>query len=430
MTSVAKPVSLFPWGRVAEALAWASLLVAFVLGQVAAQTDYEALLKKQMPGVGLSRSDANKELPIVYRMEVDGELLPDVVVMSEGVGYGGPLVVGIKARRTDEGARISEILMLSHKETPSFMERLRNKDFFRQFAGKDITDNFMVDDDIDGVSGATVSSVAFASSVREAVHLGAVQHFKLAPTWNESDWNLGVNELILVSLFASAFFGVYKRNKAAKYARYIVMGGTLAFIGFYANASISLGNIAGIFMGYIPSPKQHPMWWIMMGGALGSAVILGRNIYCHQLCPFKIVQDLMQKLTGVKLRIKPEVQRMSRALIFFLSWAALMLIFISRHPALGSYEPFAMMFSLEGLGIQWYILPASLLGAMFVPSFWCRLFCPVGLYLNEIVRFRRTVRNKFFPGKSVAPVVASSASVQVIEISGEKRGGHGDDQKK
>jgi polyferredoxin len=51
-----------------------------------------------------------------------------------------------------------------------------------------------------------------------------------------------------------------------------------------------------------------------------------------------------------------------------------------------------MMFSLEGLGIQWYILPASLLGAFFVPRFWCRLFCPVGLYLNELVRLRRRVR--------------------------------------
>ena len=161
---------------------------------------------------------------------------------------------------------------------------------------------------------------------------------------------------------------------------------------------MSLGNIAGIFMGYIPSPKQHTMWWIMMVGALGSVIVLGRNIYCHKICPFLVVQDLLQKISGVKLKIKPEIQRKSRSMIYFLSWVALMLIFLSAHPALGSYEPFAMMFSLEGLGIQWYILPAALLGSLFVARFWCRLFCPVGLYLNEIVRLRRAIRERLFGG--------------------------------
>jgi len=408
MTSTTKtPAHL---GRILEALAWASLVAAFIIGQIAAQTDYEVLLQKQLPDVKLARSQASRELPVVYRMEVDGKESPDAIIMSEGVGYGGPLVIGIKARRTDEGAKVNEVLMLSHKETPSFMERINNKGFFRQFAGKNVTDNFIIGDDVDAVSGASVSSEGFTAAIREAVHLGAAQHLKLPRTWQEQSWHIGANEIILVSLFALAFFGVYRRDKAAKVARLVVMLGTLAFVGFYANASLNLGNIAGIFMGYIPSPKQHPMWWIMMAGALGSVIILGRNIYCHQICPFKVVQDLLQKLSGVKLRIKPEVQRKSRNLIFFLSWIALMLIFLSAHPALGSYEPFAMMFSLEGLGIQWYILPAAILGSLFVPSFWCRLFCPVGLYLNEIVRMRRAIRERLFGGGGKPPAAAGKAT--------------------
>ena len=407
-----------PLGRFIEALAWASLLAAFIIGQIAAQTDYEALLQKQLPDVKLTRSQANKDLPVVYRMVVDGKVSPDAIVMSEGVGYGGPLVIGIKARRTDEGAKLNEVLMLSHKETPPFMERINNKGFFRQFAGKNVTDNFIVGDDIDAVSGATVSSEGFTAAIREAVHLGAVQHLKLPRTWQEQGWHIGVNEIILVTLFALAFFGVYRRDNLAKYARYLVMVGTLVFVGFYANVSLNLGNIAGIFMGYIPSPKQHPMWWIMIGGALGSVLILGRNIYCHQICPFKVVQDLLQKISGVKLRIKPEVQRKSRTLIFLLSWIALMLIFLSAHPALGSYEPFAMMFSLEGLGIQWYILPAAILGSLFVPSFWCRLFCPVGLYLNEIGRMRRAVRERLFGGGGKPPS-ASGKTAKTIKVEQE-----------
>lgn len=395
--------------RIIEVFAWLSLLAAFIIGQIAAQTDYEALLQKQMPDVELKRSQASKDLPVVYRMVSEGKESPDALVMAKGVGYGGPLVVSIRARRNENGASVNEVILLSHKETPAFMNKINNAGFFREFAGKDVTDNFLVGDDIDAVSGATVSSEGFTAAIREAVHLGAVQHLKLKPTWQELGWRFGMNEIILIILFTLAFVGVYRRDKTGIYIRRMVMVGALVFVGFYANASISLGNMASIVMGYIPSPKQHLLWWIMMIGVFGSVIFVGRNIYCHQICPFKVVQDLLQKISGIKLRIKPEIQRKSRVIIFSLSWAALMLIFLSVHPALGSYEPFAMMFSLEGVGIQWYILPASLLGAFFVPSFWCRLFCPVGLYLNQIVRLRRSILGRVFgssrentPGASIS----------------------------
>jgi polyferredoxin len=109
-------------------------------------------------------------------------------------------------------------------------------------------------------------------------------------------------------------------------------------------------------------------------------------------------------------------------MIFSLSWAALMLIFLSAHPALGSYEPLAMMFSLDGLGIQWYILPATLLGSLFVTSFWCRMFCPVGLYLNEMVRLRRNVKQRLFPRRSGGG--GGSGGDPVVIVPGSGAGGN------
>ena len=85
------------------------------------------------------------------------------------------------------------------------------------------------------------------------------------------------------------------------------------------------------------------------------------------------------------------MQKKARTVVGWMTWIALMLIFLSAHPTLGSYEPFAMMFSLTGAGVQWYILPLSLIGSFFVLNFWCRLFCPVGLVLNEMVRLRRSL---------------------------------------
>jgi Na+-translocating ferredoxin:NAD+ oxidoreductase RnfG subunit len=395
-----------PWGRIIEALAWASLVAAFIIGQLAAQPDYEALLQEKMSDLKLVRKNNNTGLPTVFEVEGDADS-GKVVVIAEGVGYGGPLIVGVKSRRTEDGGKLSEIVLLSHKETPAFMQKLQQRSFLKKFAGKSVTDNFIIGDDIDAVSGATASSQGFTAAVREAVHEGAENHLKLQRTWTEPGWNFGSNELILIILFVLAYVGVYRKDKWGKYIRRAVMVGTLLFVGFYANASVSLGNLASIAMGYIPSLKQQPLWWIMMIGTIGSVVVVGRNIYCHQICPFKVVQDLLQKVSGTKLRIRPEIQRKSRLLIYSLSWAALMLIFLSVHPALGSYEPFAMMFSLDGQGIQWYILPAALIGAFFVPSFWCRLFCPVGLFLNQIVRARRAIRNRFFGTDAGRPTTRS-----------------------
>lgn len=381
----------FPWRAVLEGLAWVLLVAAFVVGQIAARPDYDGMLGEALPGEELTRSGTAGSPPLVYRIKGSD----DVVIIAEGEGYGGPLVAGVRAQRTDGGGRLSEVLMLSHKESPAFMERLRRGNFFRQFGGKDVSDDFIVGNDVDAVSGATVSARGFTRAVREAVHLGAVNHLGLEADWENPRWFFGVNEMLLVLLFALAFYAGYRKDQFAKYAKTIVTVGALVFVGFYANASLSLANLAGILMGYIPSPAEYPMWWIMMLGVFGSIVILGRNIYCQQLCPFMVVQDLAQKISGVKLRIDSRFQKRARTIIFTMSWVALMLIFLAAHPALGSYEPFAMMFSLEGLGIQWYILPASLLGSFFVPRFWCRLFCPVGLYLNEAVRLRRRVRGWF-----------------------------------
>ncbi len=388
-------------GRVIEAFAWTALVAAFIIGQIASQTDYEEMLKAQKPKFEFQRSQGSlHNLPVIYDVFQNDQKQDFVAIIAEGMAYGGPVVLAIKASRNETGGEISEIIVLRDKETPAFLAKVTESKFFQQFRRADVTNEFIIGEDIDAVTGATVTSEGFTAAVREAVHLGAVTQLGLEVTWKEKDWKFNSDELILTGLFILAFFAAYKRGMVAKVARYIVMIGSVAFIGFYANLSLSLGNIAGIFMGYIPSIKDHPMWWIIILGSLGSVILLGRNIYCTQLCPFSIVQDFINKISGVKLKMKAGFQKTARKIMLFLCWASLMLIFLSAHPALGSYEPFAMMFSLEGVGIQWYILPAVLLASMFIPSFWCRYFCPVGFYLNEGVRMHRSVRNRLFSKKS------------------------------
>ncbi|MDJ0895129.1 MAG: FMN-binding protein [Alphaproteobacteria bacterium] len=372
------------WSRLAFPLAFTTLVVAFVIGQIAAQPDFEALLRAELPKATLTRVTEAEGGQIVFRDETAG----NYVIISEAEGYGGPLVVGIRA--SAEG-QIEEILSLQNKETPAYFEKLVKERFFPQFARKTVSDNFLLDDDIDAVSGATISSRGFTAAVRDAMHIAATEHFKLEPTWKQVDWLFGVNEIGLIAVFAFAFLVSYARGPIAKFGRYAMPVVSLAFVGFYTNTSVSIGQIGGILMGYIPDFKQHLLWWIMMAGVFGGVIFLGRNIYCGQVCPFQYVQRGLNKISGVNLAVRPGVQKAARQVVGWMSWSALMLIFLSAHPTLGSYEPFSMMFSLTGAGVQWYILPLSLLGSFFILNFWCRLFCPVGLFLNESVRVRKSL---------------------------------------
>ncbi|MGD8500873.1 MAG: FMN-binding protein [Phycisphaerales bacterium] len=370
------------WERLAFPLGFATLVIAFIIGQIAARPDYEALLQELLAENKLTRVTEAEGGQIVFRDETEG----NYVVISEAEGYGGPLIIGIRA--SAEG-KIAEILNLRNKETPAYFEKLKRNQFFRQFAGKTVSADFLLDEDINAVSGATVSSQGFTIAVRSAMHIAATEHFKLKPTWKQPAWDFGVKEIGLIAVFALAFIVAYAKGKPAKWVRRAMPFVVLGFVGIYTNSSLSIGQLSGIVLGYIPGFKENTLWWIMVIGALGSVLILGKNIYCANVCPFQYVERGLNKISGINLAVKRGVQKSARTVVGLMTWTALMLIFLSSHPTLGSYEPFSLIFSLTGTGVHWYILPLSLIGSFFVLNFWCRLFCPVGHVLNKTVRVRR-----------------------------------------
>ncbi|SDI31622.1 4Fe-4S binding domain-containing protein [Ferrimonas sediminum] len=382
-------------------LAWLSLIAAFVVGQMAAQTNYQSQLANYLPGAKLSLMDRGSDLSI-YRIESSQPDKTGVVLLVDGNGYGGPLSVAIKARKSEDGARIDEVALLDNRETPPYVERLLKKNFFNQFANKRITDDFIVDNDIDSYSGATITARGVSSAVAKAAHFSAVEHLGLTPSWQQQPWTLGLDELLTLLLVAAALFISSKRGSRGKVARQLKVAlplASLLYVGFYVNASISVSSLYTVLLGYLPSPKQHPIWWILMLGIVAGVALMGRNIYCNKLCPFGAIQAQLTKISGLNLRVPSRFAKGARALILTLMWASLMLVLLSRHPALGSYEPFSMMFALEGMGIQWYVLPLSLIGAFFIGDFWCRFFCPVGLSINEAVRVRRKISQKLGIGR-------------------------------
>ena len=197
-----------------------------------------------------------------------------------------------------------------------------------------------------------------------------------------------MQEFLALGIFILAFVAVWWKKKVL---RHITLFSSFVVLGFMFNASISLSHIGRTVLGYIPDIRQHFVWWLLMYGNIMIIIILGRNIYCNAACPFHAGQILLHKISGLNLKIAPKLSKVLINTPKILLWFSLILILISKNPTLASYEPFAMFFSLEGIGIQWYILPVALIGSIFISDFFCHYFCPVGACFKVILSYRKSI---------------------------------------
>ena len=87
--------------------------------------------------------------------------------LATGVGYAGDIdvLVGLEDATTLKG-----ITVVSHQETPGLGDRITESDFINQFRGLDIDGVALRKDggQVDGATGATISSQAVVDAVREA----------------------------------------------------------------------------------------------------------------------------------------------------------------------------------------------------------------------------------------------------------------------
>jgi polyferredoxin len=197
--------------------------------------------------------------------------------------------------------------------------------------------------------------------------------------------NFGIDETILLLLYAFILIG---SSRNMRIMRFISLSAGFIFLGFYLNSSISIGNISSILLGYFPSFTKNPLWWLLVPGIILMTFLTRKNLYFSWLCPFGAMQELTARAGFFHIHLSKKLIKYAGYVSYILTWIALMIIFVTANPALGAYEPFATFFGLEGLGIQWFILPIVILGSFALPRFWCRFFCPVRVIMEIIIRAR------------------------------------------
>jgi len=89
-----------------------------------------------------------------------------VIALTEGAGYGGP--VRLMVTMTPEGS-VSSVKILGMSETPGIGTKVAESAFLQQYAGKSPKDPVTLGQDVQAISGATVSSKAVNAGVQKAL---------------------------------------------------------------------------------------------------------------------------------------------------------------------------------------------------------------------------------------------------------------------
>lgn len=359
------------------------MIVAYFLGSFLNNNEMTELIAEKLPGMSVEKIKSD---PDVYQvLNKATNTLDSWLLVTRQQGWGGPMQIGTLI---DEQAKLKSVLVLNHKETPSFFKALIDQGFFKQFQNKPIQDNFQIGEDIDAITGATISSRAITDAVSKKSHYWGREYFELDIAKHAVDWQVGQNEFILVVYFSIIIISAIKKYRKVRYGT-LVFG--IVFLGFYLSVPISISAFASLMMGYIPEISSHLFWWLLVVGVVLMTLILGRNLYCSWACPFGGIQEFLTIIGGVKTKVNPRLNQMASTLVFSLFWLSFMIMFLTSNPGLGTFEPFAVLFSFKGMDVQWYLVSIAILGSFMIPRFWCRFFCPVGLVLKKLARIKQHV---------------------------------------
>lgn len=359
------------------------IIAAWFIGKYRYQQDLMPSIQQALPAANRFEQIQN-DFYAGYADESE-TALTGYVALGQSSGYGGPLmtVVGF-----DVEGEILKVIIAENRETPAYLERVRKAGLLEKLVGKSAGDSLILDQNIDAVTSATITSQGIVDAVLSSNRAaGEYLGIPVDPT-PDPKVKIGLPEIVLLTLFAVGYFGHQPHFKYKKTVRWLTMAVGLVVLGFLYNQPLTLAYVNKFLMGYWPRWQTNLYWYLLIGGILFVYTVDCKNPYCQWFCPFGAAQEVMGLIGGAKLyspgRYKTFLLWLKRGLVVF----AMVVALIFRSPGLTSYEVFGTLFSLLGSNLQYLLLVMVLLTAMFIRRPWCSFLCPLG----PVMDFIRLVR--------------------------------------
>jgi hypothetical protein len=370
----------------------ALILIAavWVASAVRVRSDLMPIIRQTVPEAGhiVRLADGSYE---AWTDSTEKELIARIVIGS-GDGYGGPLQVSVAV---DGSGTVIGAVIADEKESPAWMARVLNQGFMSRLIGKGHSDPFRIGDDVDGISGATLTVRALAHATAEGSRSASERLGLSVEPQAPPRIVFGVPEIVLILLFAIGFLGHKGRIPYTKQARWVSMIIGLVVLGFIYNSPVTLAYITKLLLGYWPQWQTNLYWYFLIGGILFVFTVDNKNPYCQWCCPFGAAQECMGVIGGAKGATPHRFHDHLIWLQRILTLAAILLGVWFRNPGIASYEIFGTLFDLVGSSVQFAALGLVLIAALFIKRPWCNYLCPIRPVTDLIRLIRQMVKESW-----------------------------------
>jgi NosR/NirI family transcriptional regulator, nitrous oxide reductase regulator len=221
--------------------------------------------------------------------------------------------------------------------------------------------------------------------------------------WRSRVVDLAVLAAALVALTLIFFFQdwLVRRPRLSSWIRTVFLLFTLFWIGWYANAQLSVVNVLTLASSLVSGFRwdyflMDPLIFVLWSAVAAALLFWGRGAYCGWLCPFGALQEFANRIArrlkipqlnipwGVHERLWPIKY------IVFLGLFGMSLYSLANAERLSEIEPFKTAIILKFIRAWPFVLYAGLLlgAGLFVERFFCRYLCPLGAALAIPARIR------------------------------------------
>ncbi len=330
--------------------------------------------------------DAARLVPVDARpgflrvLDENGTVLGGVARTSphgdQRTGYSGPSEVLIALDPDLDTVR--GLLLFRTYDTASYADLVRDDywfhDLFQGQSLRSLSDTTIENEGIEGVSGATMTSITAARAVLEAARAFATAPVQTTPRLGPDDY--GTFAVILAALVIA--FPPLRGKRGVRIAFQLLL---ISYLGLTAGHLLSQSLLAGWAQNGLDW-RQAPGLVALAAAALLVPLFTKRQLYCHHLCPHGAAQQLLRKRLRWQWNPTGKTAALLRAVPFLLLAFIVAAVLLGLPVNLASLEPFdAYLFRIAGLAtIAVAIL--GLVASLFIPMAYCSYGCPTGALLN------------------------------------------------
>ncbi len=240
-------------------------------------------------------------------------------------------------------------------------------------------------------------------TARADVDEASAKHALWKRIWLDNTYRIAAVLGMLLILTAAFFFQMFmtRNERTTFWFRNAFLVVTLVFLGWYANAQLSVVNLMALGNALVTGFSWDaflldPVVFILWFSVAASLLFWGRGAYCGWLCPFGALQELTNRIAkylrvpqikvpwGLHERLWPIKY------IFFLGLFGISLASLPLAEQFAEIEPFKTAIILK-FQRTWPFVAfalAVLAIGLFIERFYCRYLCPLGAALAIPGRLR------------------------------------------